>query len=81
MKMKRRSSDCSDWTRVTASRFLVIYPETPEYTGHITLFAMDEVTSPFYAQTAGEPTVLADSGFSWLQHFPHGAAYDDDDVR
>lgn len=73
--MKRRSFDRSDWTRVTASRFHVTYLETPEYTGYITLFAMDEVATPFYAQTAGEPTVLADSGFSWLQHFPRGARH------
>ncbi len=73
--MKRKFADRPDWRRVTRRRFATTYLETPEFTGHLALLRIDEVSEPLWIEMVHFRYRIADRGFSWLQHFPADAPH------
>lgn len=73
--MKRKRADRAGWRRIVKQRFVMIHLETPAFRGDVALFCIDEVTEPLIIELGGEHVLLADNGYSWLQHFPEGTRY------
>lgn len=68
--MKRKRADRADWRRVTRRRFTVVYLDEADFRGHVALLWIDGVRSPLWDAFFGRGIRVADSGYSWLQHFP-----------
>jgi uncharacterized protein len=64
-----------DWKRVTKRKFSAWKLREATFTGYVTRIDLLEVTSPLWVQSCGERICVADTGYSWLQHFPHGTHY------
>ena len=73
--MKIRYADRSDWTRVTKRKFSLTTMDTPEFTGHLSLLQILEVTEPLHVNLRSITLTLADTGYHWLQYFPFNACY------
>lgn len=74
-KLKRKSANRVPWPRVLARRFTVKTLDQADYRGYVTLLCLDKVRSPLYTKWQGQEICLADSGYTWLQHFPVGTQY------
>lgn len=75
MRMKIKSSERLDWSRVLARRFVARRIDSAAYHGYVTLLRMDEVREPLYVVFGQERVCIADHGYDWVQHFPDGAPY------
>jgi predicted RNA-binding protein associated with RNAse of E/G family len=73
--VKRKSADGSWVKRITARRFAVTALDTPDFTGCVTLLCIDDVREPLSVRCCGADVTIIDRGYSWLQHFPAGAAH------
>ncbi|MDP9371397.1 MAG: DUF402 domain-containing protein [Chloroflexota bacterium] len=73
--MKRKRADRPDCRRVTRRRSSAKYLETADFTGHVALLVIDDVTEPLWIETEHFRVRIADRGFSWLQHFPADARH------
>lgn len=73
--MKRRWADRREWRRILERRFAVARLAGPEFSGYVTLLALDRFAEPFWAQVGEQRCCLAASGYSWLQQFPEGAQH------
>jgi predicted RNA-binding protein associated with RNAse of E/G family len=71
----RRRADRREWQRILARRFTVAHPETPAFTGAVTLLLLDRFGELFYSLVDDQPCCVAATGYSWLQHFPTGARH------
>ncbi|MBB6097266.1 hypothetical protein HNR42_000680 [Deinobacterium chartae] len=69
--MKRKSSARPGWTRVPRRRFEV--HAVPG--GLLTCLEVLEVRAPLTVPCCGEPRVVADAGYRWVQFFPEGARH------
>jgi uncharacterized protein len=63
------------WKRVTKRRFASWQLAEENFTGYATRIDLLEVTSPLWVQSCGQAILVADTGYSWLQHFPFNAHY------
>lgn len=74
--MKRKWADRRGWARVVNKRFSVTHMDAQDYKGAITLLCLDEVRKPLWVEVEAEHlTCVADSGYTWLQHFPKESCY------
>lgn len=64
-----------DWKRVTKRKFSVWSLEQANFTGYVTRLDLLEVSSPLWVKSCGEQVCVADTGYSWLQHFPSDTHY------
>ncbi len=64
--------DRADWRRVTQRRFAARAVDSPDFCGYVTLFGIDAVREPLWMPCAGEMVCVADTGYVWLTHIPHG---------
>jgi uncharacterized protein len=60
---------------VTKRKFSVWKLREANFTGYVTRLDLLEVSSPLWVQSCGERICVADTGYSWLQHFPFGTRY------
>ena len=75
---RRRSAERLEWRRVTERRFFVYYFDEllfdePDFVGYVTLLCIERVREPLWLNSGGRLICVADDGYMWLQHFPHGA--------
>jgi uncharacterized protein len=63
------------WQRVTQRKLSVWKLEEEPFTGYVTRLDLLEVTSPLWVKSCGERVCVADTGYSWLQHFPANTHY------
>jgi uncharacterized protein len=73
--VKRKSADRSWIQRITARRFAVTALHSPDFTGYVALLCIDDVREPLTVRCCGADVTIIDRGYSWLQHFPTGAAH------
>lgn len=73
--MKRKRADRADWRRITQRRFTVTAIDEPDFRGYVALLWIDGVRAPMSDGFFGRGVVVADAGYSWLQHFPRDAHY------
>ncbi len=76
--MKRKLGSRPGWRRILASRYTVARSSKGDdgadgYTGVVSLYSIQRVAEPLWKPLAGEPTLLADAGFAWLQFYPLSA--------
>lgn len=72
--MPTRYADWRDWPRLKKTRFSTKRLENDHFKGMVTLLWLDEFAPPFH--TEYDPALcVADSGYSWLQHFPDEGGY------
>ncbi len=70
--MERKFANMPGWKRIVQNRFYHSYLDTPEITGHITLFCMDAVRAPLIVEYFHRNICIADAGCAWLKQFPAG---------
>jgi predicted RNA-binding protein associated with RNAse of E/G family len=73
--MKRKRADRLGWWRITQHRFALTRLENSTFRGYVSLYCIDGVREPLIINHPDGPVCLADSGYSWLQHFPDGERY------
>ncbi|WP_374015701.1 DUF402 domain-containing protein [Paenibacillus thiaminolyticus] len=73
--MKRKHADRSDWKRIESREFAIMYQETEDFSGYVTLLHFHAVRAPLIKKMDGRKLVLADAGYYWMQHFPQGKRY------
>ncbi|WP_422660570.1 DUF402 domain-containing protein [Paenibacillus sp. EC2-1] len=73
--MKRKYADRLDWYRVLRRTYACEYIEEAEFSGHISLISIDQVSSPIIIRIGDENLCLANDGYYWMQHFPEGSNY------
>jgi uncharacterized protein len=73
--MKRKIASHDGWQRIFESRFNMTQLETPAFAGVVTRFDMIKVREPLFVNYNTERLCIADTGFTWLQHFPRNANY------
>ncbi len=73
--LKRRDGRREGWKRVSERAYSQCWLDTEEFTGHLTLIEMIEVTEKLKVRYGGEEICIAAKGYSWLQHFPKGQYY------
>jgi predicted RNA-binding protein associated with RNAse of E/G family len=71
--LKVKHADRRGWKRLKASRFWMERVETPEFTGYITLLALDAVRDPLIVSFKNRRLRIADNGYAWLMQFPDAA--------
>ncbi|MEY8750094.1 DUF402 domain-containing protein [Alkalicoccobacillus gibsonii] len=69
-KLERKYANRPGWKRVLKKKYSQKYLISKEFTGHVTLIEVQEVTEPLVVQYESEKVRIVDSGFVWLQHFP-----------
>ncbi len=74
-RVKRKRSDRPEWRRVTRRRFCVECLDSEDFSGYVTLLCIDEAREPLWILVGDSQLCVADSGFSWLQHFPASTCY------
>lgn len=73
--MKRKFANRPDWKRIFQKRYASIEKQGHSFSGHVTLFAIDEVREPLFMSCRNKSVCVADAGYSWLQHFPKNSHY------
>lgn len=73
--LKRKYGSRYDWKRILKKSYVEKYYKTSEFSGHVTLFRMDEVIEPLFKLYGEKNTCIAARGYSWLQHFPEDEHY------
>ncbi|HEU5438104.1 MAG TPA: DUF402 domain-containing protein [Ktedonobacterales bacterium] len=68
--MKRKRANRDWWPRLVASRFVVTRLDTADFSGMAALLALDALSEPLVVTACGETLTVADSGYTWLHHFP-----------
>ncbi len=70
--MKRKLGSHPGWWRVLARRYTVARADGAHggYAGVISLYSFQRVAEPLWKPLAGQPALLADDGFAWLQFYP-----------
>lgn len=70
--IERKLANSPGWKRIIQNRFYHSYVDTPEFTGHITLYCMDAVTAPLVVEYFHRKTCIVDAGYAWLRQYPAG---------
>lgn len=71
--LKRKHADRSEWKRVTKRMYRQGYIESKDFTGHIALLSIEQVSAPLFADVLGQRICIVDNGYEWLQQIPnHG---------
>ncbi|HZC07308.1 MAG TPA: DUF402 domain-containing protein [Ktedonobacterales bacterium] len=65
--MKRTYGNRPGWSRILKHTFTVARVGLPAFNGFVTLYTMIDVREPLYKPVAGDLTLIADTGFHWLQ--------------
>ncbi|MBY6036527.1 DUF402 domain-containing protein [Fictibacillus nanhaiensis] len=77
--MEHKTADRPDWTSVTDRTFEVVSREDSCFKGKVTAIHLKKVKEPLmvhYKNNDHDHEVcIADSGYTWLQHFPEGKKY------
>ncbi|MDN4607871.1 DUF402 domain-containing protein [Sporosarcina highlanderae] len=73
--LKRKYGSRYDWKRILKKSYVEKYYETAQFTGHVSLFRMNEVSEPLFKMYGKKNTCIAAKGYSWLQHFPDDEHY------
>ncbi len=73
--MKTIYANHPEQTGIESKRLLSIELSNRHYDGYITLLAYDKVTKPITMTINHRDIVVADEGYSWLQHYPLNKPY------
>jgi uncharacterized protein len=73
--MEHKRADRPDWKRVTERNFEVVHKEDGCFKGKVTVIHLKKVSEPLVVQYKNNEVCIADTGYTWLQHFPEGKKY------
>lgn len=73
--MEHKTADRPNWKRVTERSFEVVHREDGCFKGKVTATHLKKVSYPLIVQYKNYELCIADSGYTWLQHFPEGKNY------
>lgn len=73
--MEHKTADRPNWKRVTDRTFEVTHREDSCFKGKVTAIHLKKVSDPLVVQYKDHEVCIADSGYTWLQHFPEGENY------
>jgi uncharacterized protein len=70
--IERKYATMPGWKRILQHRYYQSAVDTPQFTGHVALYCMDEVRAPLVVEYFGRKTTIVDAGYAWLRHYPAG---------
>ena len=73
--MEQKTADRPNWKRVLDRSFEVTHKEDSCFKGKVTAIHLKQVTEPLVVKYKEHNVCIADSGYTWLQHFPEGEKY------
>ncbi|MGM0804170.1 MAG: DUF402 domain-containing protein [Bacillota bacterium] len=73
--MERKMANRPDWKRVTDRHFEVTHKENSCFNGNVTAIHLKQVSEPLIVNYKDHEVCIADSGYTWMQHFPKGEKY------
>jgi uncharacterized protein len=73
--MKLKTADKQDWKRVTKRSFDMTYKENEHFKGQVAAFHLIEISSPLFVRYGEISICIANSGYTWMQHFPENEHY------
>lgn len=73
--MEHKTADRPNWKRVLDRSFEVTHKEDSCFKGKVTAIHLKKVTEPLVVQYKEHKVCIADSGYTWFQHFPEGESY------
>ncbi|MBH0155431.1 DUF402 domain-containing protein [Fictibacillus sp. 5RED26] len=73
--MEHKTADRPNWKRVTDKHFEVTHKESSCFKGKVTAIHLKQVSEPLVVNYKENKICIADSGYTWMQHFPEGENY------
>ncbi|MBN3554788.1 DUF402 domain-containing protein [Fictibacillus nanhaiensis] len=73
--MEHKTADRPNWKRVTDKHFEVTHKVTSCFKGNVTVIHLKQVSEPLVVTYKQHEVCIADSGYTWMQHFPEGEKY------
>jgi predicted RNA-binding protein associated with RNAse of E/G family len=73
--LEHKTADRPNWRRVAERTFEVTHKEDSCFKGKVTAIHIKKVTEPLVVQYKNHEVCIADTGYTWLQHFPEDEKY------
>ncbi|KZE69346.1 hypothetical protein AWM68_03515 [Fictibacillus phosphorivorans] len=73
--MEHKTADRPNWKRVLERNFEVTHKQNFCFNGKVTAIHLEQVSEPLIVHYKYHKVCIADSGYTWLQHFPEDEKY------
>ncbi|WNB90806.1 DUF402 domain-containing protein [Bacillus sp. NEB1478] len=73
--MEHKTADRPNWKRVIERSFEVVDREDSCFKGKVTAIHLKKVSDPLVVNYKDRDVRIADTGYTWFQHFPEGKKY------